>query len=125
MQEISPRSSRSLTADRRATAVPVTVLTILSSKFGRYNQSTMAFASRAPFLAPAHPMRGTDCTSWPGKRRESRQFRFSSRRILIGSGRLQEVSARFFEDGDHLLTTYAGKPSEDIVDAIAPLKVIE
>lgn len=38
---------------------------------------------------------------------------------------LEDVGARFFEDGDHLLALYAGKTFEKIVDGIARFQVIE
>ena len=41
------------------------------------------------------------------------------------SCRLENVGARFFEDGDHLLALYTGKTLEKIVDGIACLQVIE
>src|SRR5688572_19407685 len=93
---------------------------IVSNTSKRFSAS----ASSVPFLNPAQPMSGTDSTVWPGKSRRNRQSRFSSRRILT-SGRGQQLLAKLFQHGNHLLPPHAGESFQKIVDRIPGLQVIE
>src|SRR5690349_7119250 len=73
---------------------------------------------------PAHPIRGTLAQSWPGKNRSSRQFKFSSSKILI------QACAKYFLLNDlqhlnHLLALHARKAIEEHLDGIACLQMVE
>src|ERR1019366_9225470 len=81
-------------------------------------------ARSLPFFNPAHPLRGTDWTSWPGRGFSSRQSRFSSSRILT-SGVGVDFRFHFLEHGQHLRAFHAGETFQKIFNGIAGLEMIE
>src|ERR1035437_3710520 len=99
-------------------------LTIEPSMVNRTSKCSCARARSLLFVNPAQPMRGMDLTSCPGRNCSSRQFRFSSKRILT-SGVGENFHFHFLEHGQHLRTFHAGETVQKNLDGIAGLEVVE
>src|SRR5437016_4434700 len=83
-----------------------------------------ARASSLPLANPAQPIRGTDLTSCPGRNRSNRRLRFSSKSIFTSAvGRDQ--CFHLLQDGQHLLSLYAGETIEKDLDGVTGLEMIE